>query len=104
MKTPAQYQHELNNLLEVNIKSLDAAGKKAHLEKLTHLEGQVALDLRSLRVQFQSRAVSQLNNTTVKAGKGKASAEKKLLDEEHNRLDPYQSIHDKLKELIKAAE
>ncbi len=104
MKTPAQYQHELLELTTVQVKDLDESGRKEHLEKLTHLENQVALDLRSLRVQFQSRAVSQLNNTAIKAGKGKSTAEKRLLDEEHSRLDPYQSILDKLKEMIKEIE
>lgn len=104
MKTPAQFQHDLAELSAIQVKELDAAGRKEHLGKLVQLESEVALDLRSLRVQFQSRAVSQLNNITNKAGKGKATAEKRLQDEEHARLDPYQSILDKLKDLIKQME
>jgi hypothetical protein len=101
MKTPAQFQHELLELSSVKVKELNDTGRKEYLEKLTQLESEVALDLRSLRVQFQARAVSQLNNTTNKAGKGKSTAEKRLMDEEHSRLDPYQSILDKLREMIK---
>jgi hypothetical protein len=101
MKTPAQFQHELLELSSVKVKELNETGRKDYLEKLTRLESEIALDLRSLRVQFQARAVSQLNNTTNKAGKGKSTAEKRLMDEEHSRLDPYQSIMDKLKEMIK---
>ena len=104
MKTPAQYQHDLTDLAAVKVKGLDDTGRKEHLEKLTQLESQVALDLRSLRHQFQSRAVSQLNSTTNKAGKGKATAEKRLQGDEHARLDPYQVILDQLKEMIKQME
>jgi pantothenate kinase-related protein Tda10 len=104
MKTPAQYQHELTELTSTQPKDLDESAQKEWIEKLTHLENLVALDLRSLSVQFQARAISQLNNSNFKAGKGKATAEKQLLEDQNSKLKPYQDILEKIKELVKKPE
>jgi hypothetical protein len=104
MKTPAQYQHELAEFTAVPLKDLDESARKDVIEKLTHLENQVALDLRSLSVQFQARAISQLNNSNFKAGKGRATAEKQLLEDQNSKLKPYQDILEKIKELVKKPE
>jgi hypothetical protein len=104
MKTPAQYQHEFNELTAIQLKDLDESARKELIEKLTHLENQVALDLRSLSVQFQARAISQLNNSNFKAGKGKATAEKQLMEDQNSKLKPYQDILEKIKDLVKKPE
>jgi hypothetical protein len=104
MKTPAQYQHEFNELTAIQLKDLDESARKELIEKLIHLENQVALDLRSLSVQFQARAISQLNNSNFKAGKGKATAEKQLMEDQNSKLKPYQDILEKIKDLVKKPE
>jgi hypothetical protein len=104
MKTPAQYQHELAELTAIQSKDLDESALIEWTEKLNHLENQVALDLRSLSVQFQARAISQLNNSNLKAGKGRATAEKQLLEDQNSKLKPYQDILEKIKELVKKPE
>jgi pantothenate kinase-related protein Tda10 len=104
MKTPAQYQHELTELTSTQPKDLDESAQKEWIEKLTHLENLVALDIRSISFQFKARAISQLNNSNFKAGKGKATAEKQLLEDQNSKLKPYQDILEKIKELVKKPE
>lgn len=100
MKTPIQYEHELAALAAKKADQLDAAGKANLLEQLTKLEGQLVMDIRSLSAQFRARALSQVGSTTIKAGKDKATAGKRLQDEQHSRLDPYQKILEQIKEMM----
>ncbi len=104
MKTPAQYRHDFSELAALDGKSLDADNAASLKENLTQLENQIALDLHTLGAQYQARAISQLNNTNLKGGKGKAAAEKKLQDEQTARLKPYQEILEQVKEQIKKLE
>jgi hypothetical protein len=100
MKTPAQYHFELSELKAAKAKGLDATGQSDLMDKLTRIENQLTLDIHSLGVQFRGRAVSQLGNTNLKAGKGKKTAEKRLQEDQTSRLKPYQGILDQVKEMI----
>jgi hypothetical protein len=104
MKTPAQYRHEYSGIDALDVKSLDVKGVENFKENLVQLENQIALDVHTLSAQYQARAISQLNNTNLKGGKGKAAVEKKLQDEQTARLKPYQDVLEQVKELIKKLE
>lgn len=100
MKTPAQYEHDINDLAGRLKDAPDAKNKASLLTAMLQLEGQLVMDIRSLSTQFRSRAVSQIASATSKTGKDKASIEHRLSGEQHTRLDPYEKLLEKLKALI----
>lgn len=102
MKTPAQYLFELSEIEATKTKGVETTGQSDLLDKLTRIENQLTLDIHSLGVQYRARAISQLNNTRLKAGKGKKTAEKRLQEEQESRLKPYQDILDRVKEMIQS--
>ncbi len=103
MKTPVQYEHDLTALREMLQASAPAEQKKAVVEQATRLEGQLALDIRSLQAQFRSRAVSRIASAAKKAGKDIASADRKLAEEESARLEPYRKLIESVRALLKEA-
>ena len=93
MKTPSQYQHELDEIL---------AGGNPAAERLTEFERQMQLDIRALQTQFAGRAVSTLNQAARLTGKERAEAHDRLEEEKNRRLQPYRELLEKVqKELEK---
>ena len=74
MKTPVQYEHDLTALREMLQASAPAEQKKAVVEQATRLEGQLALDIRSLQAQFRSRAVSRIASAVPGRDRGRTPA------------------------------
>lgn|GEM_PF-6794719 len=103
MKTPVQYEHDLTALREMLKASAPTEQKKMAVEQAAHLEGQLALDIRSLQAQFRSRAVSRIASAAKQAGKEKASADRKLAEEENARLEPYRKLLEAVRALLKEA-
>ena len=95
MKTPIQYQHELDQAL------IDEAGKPS-VDKLMALESSLQMDLRALQFQFMGRSTSQIGRTSNKGGRERAEGEKRLEDEKTARLKPYEELLEKVKESIQA--
>lgn len=93
MKTPIQYQHELDQAL------IDEAGKPS-MDKLMALEASLQMDVRALQFQFMGRSTSQIGRTANKGGRERAEGEKRLEDEKVSRLKPYEDLLEKVKESI----
>lgn len=91
MKTPAQYQHELNEML---------SGGTPTTEQLRELEQLVQRDLFALEMQFKGREASELNRTSKQSGKERADQQKHLLEEKNRKLAPYQDLLKKISEII----
>jgi hypothetical protein len=93
MRTPSQYQHELDEIL---------GGDKSSPERLAEFERQLQLDIRALQTQFAGRAVSSLNQASKLTGKERAEAHDRLEEEKNRRLQPYRDLLEKVqKELEK---
>jgi hypothetical protein len=101
MKTPKQYEYDLAALREALNTAAQAGQKKAVAEQAAHLEGQLALDLRSLQAQYRARAVSHISTAAKQAGKDKAAADRRLADEETERLEPYRKLLEAVRSLLK---
>jgi hypothetical protein len=90
MKTSVQYQHELDQLL--------ASGTPTAAQ-LADLEHQLQLDIRALEVQFKGREVSELNRTARQSGKERAEGQKRLAEEKERKIQPFQSLLEKVLQL-----
>jgi len=89
MKTPVQYQHEVEQ-------ALVADNGNPSLEQLTNLEHSLQMDLHALQVQFRGRSTSQIGRMSNQGGKSRAEGEKRLEDEKTARLKPYQDLLEKV--------
>ena len=94
MKTPTQYQYDLDQLLA------DPSGKP-DLEKLNALETELIMDLQAKKMQFMGRAASHLGSFSKQGGRERAENEKRLEDEKQAKLKPYEDLLEKVQELIK---
>jgi hypothetical protein len=92
MKTPIQYQHEVDQLL--------GQGKPSP-ESFIELERNLQLDIHALKMQFTGRAASALKNNSHQSGKERAEVQERLDEEKEKRIKPYQDLLDKVKENIK---
>lgn len=93
MKTPVQYQHEIDQVLKEG---------KPSLEVLTDLEHSLQLDLHALQMQFNGRAASTLNKVSKQSGRERSEGQKHLEEEKQNRMQPYQDLLKKVQDVISA--
>lgn len=89
MKTPVQYQHEIDQ-------AMAAENGKPSQEQLVAIERSLQMDIRALQVQFLGRSTSQIGRMSNQGGKTRAEGEKRLDDEKTARLKPYQELLEKI--------
>ncbi len=93
MKTPTQYQHELDQLLS------DSSGKPS-LDKLSALETELVMDLQAKKMLYMGRAASRLGSFSKQGGRERAESEKRLEDEKQAKLKPYEDLLATVQDLI----
>lgn len=93
MKSPTQYEHELDQLLKENPVSAT---------KLTAMEQALKLDLHALRMQFKGREVSAIQQSSKKSGSERAEQQKRLAEENTNRTQAYQALLEKVQKAASA--
>jgi hypothetical protein len=113
MKTPAQYEHELNELNCDGIIAEGASGKEKPqaLEKLTEaeeklrqIENSLNLDLHALRAQFQGRQAALKMQNTQRGGRNKVDDEQRLGDERESKLTPYEDVKKRIEGCLQQLE
>ncbi|MDD5369251.1 MAG: hypothetical protein PHQ40_09205 [Anaerolineaceae bacterium] len=105
MKTPAQYEHELN---EVHYEEVIAEGSPEKLaeaeEKLRHIETSLHLDLHALRAQFQGRQAALSMQNTQRGGHNRVDDEQRLGDERESKLTPYEEVKKRIESTLQQLE
>ena len=93
MKSPVQYSHDLDEVLKET--PVSAA-------KLSKMEQSLQMDLRALRMQFQGREVSAIQQASKKSGSERSEQEKRLQEESISRTKAYQELLDRVRKEIAA--
>lgn len=98
MKTPAQYQHEIQNLHLDQIESGDAARLEELERTLVDLERRVGSDLQALRTQHLGQ-MAALHAPTARHRPAKAMVdqEQRAQGDRENKLSPYEELRGELK-------
>lgn len=110
MKTPAQYQHEVDDLdLDGILHTEGVTGDQAQQtletlraiqEKLRQMETNLNLEIHALRAQYQGRAAALNVQNARRSGRKSAEDGQRLEDERESKLTPYEEVRKKIEEAL----
>jgi hypothetical protein len=98
MKTPAQYQHEIQNLALDQMESGDAARLEELERALVDLERRVGSDVQALRTQHLGQmAALHAPSARRRPSKALVDQEQRALGDRENKLHPYEELRSQVK-------
>lgn len=98
MKTPAQYQHEIQNMHLDQIEEADAARLEEMEHALVELERRIGSDLQALRTQHLGQmAALHAPSARRRPSKAIVDQEQRAQGDRENKLHPYEELRAEVK-------